>query len=142
MSARVWLGIVSLLLNVIVMVLNMVSLMMGVYLTSTPDVHKYFLEGSRYEYIVSLIFASGILMMLTNFVGIIACSCALVTSGRGGCGSWLATHMIFLFLFAWLLLATGILLLMVCKQRRQLVLTVRHDVSLHRVHSTVVVLTI
>jgi len=126
MSARVYLGILSLLLNVIVMILSIVSLMMGIYLSSTPDVHKYFVVGSRYGYIVSLIFASGILMLLTNFVGIIACSCALVTSGRGGCGSWLATHMIFLFLFDWLLLATGILLLMVCKQRRQLDLAIRN----------------
>ena len=97
------------------MILNMFGFILGLYLKHTTDSHKHFVTGSRYDIMISVIFAASITMSLTNFLGIVVCSCALITSGRGGCGSWLAMQMILLFLFAWLLLASGVLMLLVCE---------------------------
>ncbi|KAI0239313.1 hypothetical protein LSAT2_009961 [Lamellibrachia satsuma] len=112
MSARIGLGATSIVLNLIGMILNMLAFVLGLYLKHTTDIHKHFVSGSRYDIMISVIFAASIAMSLTNFLGIVVCSCALMTSGRGGCGSWLAMQMILLFLFAWLLLASGVLMLL------------------------------
>ena len=114
MAFRSCLGASSVFVNLCMMILNMLAFGIGIYLDSSVDVHKHFIAGSRYDLMVRLIMGTGIILSVTNFLGVMVCSCALMTSaGRGGCGSWLAMQMLMLFVFAWLLLATGVVMMMV-----------------------------